>query len=271
MKFLLYTSLYFLSIVLFFTSCKSNDFASEYKRFYNTVNDDYAYATRRVQDKPKPAKKDKKNNEKKNENVNNSTASAANNRDSLYIAKMEVISENLKTIVDALAGMNISVSQSATSPSVAGGDNNRVLPAKTESTVIPATSAAPMPKEAMQDTNKDVSPLETTGLRIGSVSVVNDADKDLLKTYNVMIASLKNKSRAEWLKGVFEGSGERIIVVKSNNNGLYYVIIGSYDELGDAVAKRNKVSSEYTKMYTKSQLQRKYAIPFTDLWILKNQ
>lgn len=105
-------------------------------------------------------------------------------------------------------------------------------------------------------------------IRTEGVSYVDTADKAKLKKYNVIIAALARFEGTERLKRAFAGSGESLIIVR-NDSGLYYVIIGSYDTEGQAFEKIRSVETEYLRRYSAVQLQSKYGIPFTDLWILR--
>lgn len=104
-------------------------------------------------------------------------------------------------------------------------------------------------------------------VRSEKLQPVYQADASGLKAYSVVIATLSVKPNADALKTRFENEGYRIILAQ-NEQGMYRVIIASYDDKGQAVAKRNEIRDKYQAKGSKDFLKRTYNIPFDDLWIL---
>jgi len=107
-------------------------------------------------------------------------------------------------------------------------------------------------------------------VRVEKITVVNEADASGLRAYSVVIASLAVKPGAEALKAKMENEGNRVILVQ-NEQGMYRVIIASFDDKGSAVEKRNEIRSRYEAKGTTEYLRKTYGIPFDDLWILQRQ
>ncbi|NDW18621.1 SPOR domain-containing protein [Dysgonomonas sp. 216] len=107
-------------------------------------------------------------------------------------------------------------------------------------------------------------------VRVEKVSVVNQADAAGLRAYSVVVASLAVKPGAEALKAKLEAEGNRVILVQ-NEQGMYRVIMASFDDKGSAVEKRNEIRSTYEAKGATDYLRRTYGIPFDDLWILQRQ
>jgi len=78
------------------------------------------------------------------------------------------------------------------------------------------------------------------------------------------------KPGAEALKAKMENEGYRVILAQ-NEQGMYRVIIASYDDKPSAVDKRNEIRSIYQAKGDTEHLRKTYGIPFDDLWILQRQ
>lgn len=87
------------------------------------------------------------------------------------------------------------------------------------------------------------------------ITAVNTEDADGLKKYSVVIYSFRNKTNANAAKEEMVKHGYRVIIAQ-NEDGMYRVIVASYDDKASAVAKRDEVKA-------------KYAPRFDDIWILE--
>ena len=115
--------------------------------------------------------------------------------------------------------------------------------------------------------NSDVS---NEAVRSEKITPVYDSDAAGLRAYSVVIASLSVKPNAEALKARMEQEGYSIILAQ-NEQGMYRVIIASYDDKGAAVQERNTIRDKYLASGSSDALRRTYGIPFDDLWILQRQ
>lgn len=106
-------------------------------------------------------------------------------------------------------------------------------------------------------------------VRQEKITPVYEADASGLRAYNVVIASLAVKPGAEALKTKMEQDGYKVILAQ-NEQGMYRVIIASFDDKPSAVDKRNEIKEKYLSKGS-DFLRRTYGIPFDDLWILQRQ
>ncbi|GAB6011585.1 SPOR domain-containing protein [Viscerimonas tarda] len=106
-------------------------------------------------------------------------------------------------------------------------------------------------------------------VRQEKITPVYAADASGLRAYSVVIASLAVKPGAEALKTKMENDGYRVILAQ-NEQGMYRVIIASFDDKAAAVEKRNEIRDKYLPKGN-DFLRRTYGIPFDDLWILQRQ
>jgi len=120
-------------------------------------------------------------------------------------------------------------------------------------------------KPAYPTYNEDTEPIRTE-----PITAVNPPDEQALRTYSVVIASLSVKPNAEALKTRMEQEGYNIILAQ-NTQGMYRVIIASYDDKASAVNEKNMIREKYLSRGTSDVLRKTYGIPFDDLWVLKRQ
>lgn len=128
----------------------------------------------------------------------------------------------------------------------------------TETVSKPATT----PTYTASTTNESV--------RKEKVTPVNDSDASGLKAYSVVIAAMAMKPGAESLKERFTKDGYSVILAR-NEQGMYRVIIASYDSKEQAVAKKNEILEKYLSGSDQATLKSKYGIPFNDWWILQRE
>ena len=140
--------------------------------------------------------------------------------------------------------------------------------------VYEAAKQKEMQEAASQPTTvvKDASPLPPVevSVRKEKVEPVYATDAAGLRKYSVVIASLSVKLNAESLKTRMENEGHKIILAE-NEQGMYRVIIASYDDRSLAEAKREEIYSQYSAKGNTDYLRRTYGVPFNDLWILERQ
>lgn len=114
-----------------------------------------------------------------------------------------------------------------------------------------------------------LSPVEVS-VRKEKVTPVYNSDAAGLKSFNVVIASLSVKLNAESLKSRMENEGYSVILAQ-NEQGMYRVILASYDEKQYAAEKRNEIFEKYSAKGDTDYLRRTYGVPFNDLWILQRE
>ncbi|MDU1903943.1 MAG: SPOR domain-containing protein [Dysgonomonas sp.] len=114
------------------------------------------------------------------------------------------------------------------------------------------------------------SNVENEPVRTEKITPVYEADAAGLRAYSVVIASLSVKPNAEALKTRMEQEGYKVILAQ-NAQGMYRVIIGSFDDKVSAVNERNAIRDRYLSTGSSDDLRRTYGIPFDDLWILQRQ
>lgn len=105
-------------------------------------------------------------------------------------------------------------------------------------------------------------------VRREKVTAVDESDPSVLKAYSVVVASLSVKPNADALKTRLQNDGLQVILAQ-NENGMYRIIVGSYDDRASADAKRAEVLRKYNALGDVSTLRKTYGIPFDDLWILQ--
>lgn len=111
---------------------------------------------------------------------------------------------------------------------------------------------------------------ENEPVRSEKITAVYDSDASGLRAYSVVIASLSVKPNAEALKSRMEQEGYNVILAQ-NPQGMYRVIIASYDDKASAVNDRNVIRDKFMSMGSTDFLRKTYGIPFDDLWILQRQ
>ncbi len=110
-------------------------------------------------------------------------------------------------------------------------------------------------------------PVEVS-IRKEKVEAVNSVDAANLKKYSVVIASLSVKLNAESLKSRMENEGYNVILAQ-NEQGMYRVIVASYDYKETAAAKRDEIYQKYSAKGDTDYLRKNYGVPFNDLWLLE--
>lgn len=112
-------------------------------------------------------------------------------------------------------------------------------------------------------------PVEVS-VRKEKVEPVFASDAPNLKKFSVVIASLSVKLNAESLKSRMENEGYNVILVE-NEQGMYRVIVASYDDKGSAASTRDEIYQKYSAKGSTDYLRKNYGVPFNDLWILERQ
>lgn len=110
----------------------------------------------------------------------------------------------------------------------------------------------------------------TESVRKEKVTPVYESDASGLKAYSVVIAAMAMKPGAESLKQRFTNDGYSVILAR-NEQGMFRVIIASYDSKEQAVAKKNEILEKYLSGSDQATLKSKYGIPFNDWWILQRE
>ncbi len=128
--------------------------------------------------------------------------------------------------------------------------------------------SASQPTAVVKDAGS-LPPVEVS-VRKEKVEAVNPTDAAGLRRYNVVIASLSVKLNAESLKARMENEGHNVILAQ-NEQGMYRVIVASYDDRDQAARKRDEIHRTYSAKGDTESLRRTYGVPFNDLWILERQ
>lgn len=131
-----------------------------------------------------------------------------------------------------------------------------------------ATTSTSVSKPA--ETTPTYTSPTTESVRKEKVTPVYESDASNLKAYSVVIAAMAMKPGAESLKQRMENEGYSVILAR-NEQGLYRVIIASYDSKEQAVAKKNEILAKFNEMGDATTLKSKYGIPFNDWWILQRE
>jgi len=120
------------------------------------------------------------------------------------------------------------------------------------------------------ETTPTYTSTSTESVRKEKVTPVYESDASGLKAYSVVIAAMAMKPGAESLKQRMENEGYNVILAR-NDQGMYRVIIASYDSKDQAVAKKNEILEKFSTMGDPATLRSKYGIPFNDWWILQRE
>lgn len=128
--------------------------------------------------------------------------------------------------------------------------------------------AASQPTTVVKDA-ASLPPVEVS-VRKERVEPVYPTDASGLKKFNVVIASLSVKLNAESLKSRMEKEGYPVILAQ-NEQGMYRVIVASYDDKNSAASKRDEIYRKYSALGDTEYLRRTYGVPFNDLWILERE
>lgn len=115
----------------------------------------------------------------------------------------------------------------------------------------------------------NLPPVEVS-VRKEKVAPVYPTDAAGLKSYSVVVASLSVKLNAESLKTRMQNEGYDVILAQ-NEQGMYRVIVASYDTKEEAAAKRDEIYQKYSAQGGTDYLRKTYGVPFNDLWILERQ
>jgi cell division septation protein DedD len=110
---------------------------------------------------------------------------------------------------------------------------------------------------------------ENEKVRQEKITAVDATDASGLRAYSVVIASLAVKPGAEALKTKMEKDGYKVILAQ-NEQGMYRVIIASFDDKPSAVDVKNEIQAKYQAKGLET-IRKTYGVPFNDLWILQRQ
>ncbi|MFV0538652.1 MAG: SPOR domain-containing protein [Dysgonomonas sp.] len=149
---------------------------------------------------------------------------------------------------------------------VASSNTKETVNAKKNSTV--AAKGAKTTEVSVPEFFAILTDIDKKDTQKVGISHLDDADRLLLKDYSVIIASFSQQEKIDPLKKALTSSVDKLFFVKSNA-GFYYAIFGSYKTESEALQKIKRIRMEYTNLYTAEQLNDKYGIAFTDLYILK--
>ena len=119
---------------------------------------------------------------------------------------------------------------------------------------------------------RDAAPLPPVevSVRQERIDAVVPTDAANLRRFNVVVASLAVRLNAEALQRRLQADGHHVIIAR-NEQGMFRVIVGSFDDRAAAVAQREALHRQYSALGTPEFLRNTYGIPFNDLWILDRQ
>ncbi|WP_165025841.1 hypothetical protein [Dysgonomonas sp. ZJ279] len=275
MRTLSYTTLFLLFITIF-TSCKT-DSSGGYRTFYTTANKEYAAAISigqaRVAEEAELLRKENERIERKerkeakkkqkDESVQQNSVVSAVSTDPLPVVTDKVGAGSVQTVRGGLSQQSAQFEESSVSP-VSSVPMTEIRTGESKSETKSETkSKEPV---VLDKTKADGDKVVFRKAKI----TAEEGYEGQLKKYSVVIASLSKKEGVERLKLAFEEADEPVVIAK-NNKGIYYFILGSYDEKNDAVEKRTEVREKYVNRYSRAELLKQYAIPFSDVWIAVNE
>lgn len=87
-----------------------------------------------------------------------------------------------------------------------------------------------------------VASVDNESVRQENLTVVNG---DGLKAFSVVVGAYGVKANAEGEQARLKAAGNKAQVAYNSERNMYRVIIGTYDNKADAVAKRNEVRTKY--------------------------
>jgi len=128
---------------------------------------------------------------------------------------------------------------------------------------------ATQPTVVIRDNNAPLPPVEVS-VRQERVEAVRPADAAELRRYSVVVAAMSVRLNAESLQRRLQNEGHQVILAQ-NEQGMFRVIVGSFDTRHQAEAQRQQLHRTYSAKGTPEFLSRTYGIPFNDLWILARQ
>lgn len=118
-------------------------------------------------------------------------------------------------------------------------------------------ATAPTQNETYEIVEVKRTPTTHAPVQVEKVTGVTESDIAGLKRWNIVVGSFKNKTNAEGLKTQMTEAGFPSILAQ-NAQGMYRVIVASFNDRESAAQKRN-------------QIREKYAPRFNDIWLLDNQ
>lgn len=108
------------------------------------------------------------------------------------------------------------------------------IPATTTITTAPPTTVQTVQPQSNEN---EVTRNESFTLTDGDATAMN-------MKYHVVVGSFKNQANAKGLKATLVNEGNKALVVM-NNEGWYRVLIGSYNEYGQAKSSVNNLKSRF--------------------------
>lgn len=207
-------------------------------------------------------------------NVNTKASSTTSDVKPATTKANVLANSNTKVTVDTKKSPTVKTSntQPATKPTVKATGNTKTQPSvnsgKTTTNNAVAAKETKVAEVRTPDFFAILTDIDKKAIQKVGISHVDDDDRLLLKDYSVVIASFSQPDNLASLKKALTSSVDKLFFVK-NDAGVYYAIFGSYKTENEALQKLKRIRMEYTNLYTTQQLNDKYGITFTDLYILK--
>lgn len=101
-----------------------------------------------------------------------------------------------------------------------------------------------------------------------SLALMNNSDGAYFKKYSIVLGSFRSENNADFVRRTFNALGERVIIVKNNNDGLHLALLASYDSEAETIQKFDAFAKKYTEGMSRARRISKYGIPLDDMWIL---
>ena len=158
-------------------------------------------------------------------------------------------------VITVMAGLILGFVYQITKEPIAAAKEKEMQQSASEPTVVKDAASLP--------------PVEVS-VRKEKVEPVLASDAPNLKKFSVVIASLSVKLNAESLKSRMQNEGYNVILAE-NEQGMYRVIVASYDDKSSAASTRDQIYQKYSAKGNTDYLRRTYGVPFNDLWILERQ
>ncbi|MCP9612918.1 SPOR domain-containing protein [Coprobacter tertius] len=126
---------------------------------------------------------------------------------------------------------------------------------KAQEKTVAETTPAPEPVVTKPVTNNNAAD-NTVRVSSEKITTVNSGDASKLKLFNVVVGSFTIQTNANGLTQQLVADGYNAFVVR-NAQGMYRVIVGSFDDRPSATNLRESVKARYNK--------------FDDAWLLINE
>lgn len=116
-------------------------------------------------------------------------------------------------------------------------------------------------------THQDYRDASNRQFRTMNISVMDNADRPLLKKFSLVLGAFKGQNNADFVKRSLNALGEKVFVVRSTT-GIYYTLLSGSDSQDEVVRLYDSFSQKYTQGVSRTKRISRYGIPLDDIWIL---